>query len=177
MAKMTARDRLLEAAFQLFLVQGVDGTGVEEILKAAEVSRGGLYHHFGSKDGLYEAVLENYFLRGFSEFDAAVFSDLPYEAQREALLSSLTELFDDIEKKYEANKSCYFALFFDSMNRSKLFQHSIQQHYQSLIDCLCAKAISPQQAMAFLRQVEGEIYISTIFDRTPDFGSLIPEGN
>ena len=50
------RRRLLEAAHSLFVEQGFDGTSTEDILRAAGVSRGALYHHFATKLEVFEAV-------------------------------------------------------------------------------------------------------------------------
>lgn len=53
------RQELVTVATKLFAKQGYDGTSIEAVLAAAEVSRGALYHHFASKDALFEAVLED----------------------------------------------------------------------------------------------------------------------
>lgn len=52
------RDRLVEVALQLFVEQGYDAIAIPAVLDAAGVSRGALYHHFESKEALFEAVLE-----------------------------------------------------------------------------------------------------------------------
>jgi len=49
---------LLDAARQQFTVRGFTGTGREQVAAAAGVSRGALYHHFGTKEGLFRAVVE-----------------------------------------------------------------------------------------------------------------------
>jgi TetR/AcrR family transcriptional repressor of nem operon len=54
------RERIVEAARQLFFKQGYAATGVAEILKAAEANSGSLYHFFPSKEDLLVAVLEKY---------------------------------------------------------------------------------------------------------------------
>ena len=52
------RDALIAAARRLFAERGYDGVGTEEIVRAAGVTRGALYHHFGGKRELFEAVYE-----------------------------------------------------------------------------------------------------------------------
>ena len=58
--KPLTRDRLIDAARELFWLQGYEATSVAEILKKAEVNSGSLYHYFPSKEELLLAVLENY---------------------------------------------------------------------------------------------------------------------
>lgn len=52
------REQLIEVATGLFAERGYEETSIEAVLAAAGVSRGALYHHFGGKDALFEAVLE-----------------------------------------------------------------------------------------------------------------------
>jgi AcrR family transcriptional regulator len=51
------REQLIEVATVLFAERGYEETSIEAVLAAAGVSRGALYHHFGGKDALFEAVL------------------------------------------------------------------------------------------------------------------------
>ncbi len=50
-------DQLLTAARALFAEKGFAGTSTEEIVRTAGVTRGAMYHHFASKEDLFEAVL------------------------------------------------------------------------------------------------------------------------
>jgi AcrR family transcriptional regulator len=52
------RDHLIAVATELFAVRGYEGTSIEAVLDQAGVSRGSLYHHFDSKERLFEAVVE-----------------------------------------------------------------------------------------------------------------------
>ncbi len=52
-----SRAALLAAAAEQFAKYGPRGTRVQDIVKAAGVNERMIYHHFGSKDGLYAAVM------------------------------------------------------------------------------------------------------------------------
>jgi AcrR family transcriptional regulator len=52
------RGKLLAAARQLFAARGYADVGTEEIVRAAGVTRGALYHQFRDKEQLFEAVFE-----------------------------------------------------------------------------------------------------------------------
>jgi AcrR family transcriptional regulator len=52
------RAKLLRAGRKLFGKRGYAGVGTEEIVRAAKVTRGALYHQFADKRELFEAVFE-----------------------------------------------------------------------------------------------------------------------
>lgn len=51
------REKLLEVAEEQFAERGFFGARVDEIAEAANINKRMLYAHFGSKEGLYQAVL------------------------------------------------------------------------------------------------------------------------
>lgn len=57
-AKTPARDRLLDAAEELFHAHGIAATGVDAVLRCAEVAPATLYAHFAGKDHLVAAYLQ-----------------------------------------------------------------------------------------------------------------------
>ena len=50
------RQELLNAAEKLFCAKGYEGTSVQDILNVAEMSKGGFYHHFTSKEDVIKAL-------------------------------------------------------------------------------------------------------------------------
>lgn len=55
---MDNRQRLLDCTLSLFSLRGYDAVGVSEIVEAAGVTKPTLYHYFGSKRGLLDALLK-----------------------------------------------------------------------------------------------------------------------
>ena len=58
------RSALLDAAKHLFMQQGFASTSTQEIAKHAGVSEGILFHHFGSKRGLFDAIANDFLREG-----------------------------------------------------------------------------------------------------------------
>lgn len=56
--KQRTRRRIIAAAGKLFRLHGYHGTGIEQIMAAAGLTRGGFYAHFKSKADLFAAVVE-----------------------------------------------------------------------------------------------------------------------
>src|SRR5262245_37864049 len=68
----TARDRVLEAAEDLFYREGVRAVGIDTIIARSGVAKMSLYRNFASKDELIVAYLEERNRRFFARWDRAV---------------------------------------------------------------------------------------------------------
>jgi AcrR family transcriptional regulator len=53
-----SRERILEAATELFAQQGYAGTGVDQLAARSGIAKTAIYYHFGNKAGLLAAALE-----------------------------------------------------------------------------------------------------------------------
>ena len=95
---MDNRMNILQKALQLFYEKGYDAIGVQEIADAAGVTKPTLYHYFGSKYGLLEAVArEDYVqLRDGLAVRAEYAGDLPMNLER------LTKFYLDFCSSHEA---------------------------------------------------------------------------
>jgi len=54
----STRRALIDVAERLFTTQGYAGTSLDAIVAGADVTKGALYHHFGGKQAVFEAVFE-----------------------------------------------------------------------------------------------------------------------
>ena len=60
------REQLLSKALRVFSKMGYAATTLEDIAREAEVTRGAIYWHFGSKAELYNTLIREYSDRGAS---------------------------------------------------------------------------------------------------------------
>src|ERR1700729_211487 len=56
--KRSPRERLLEAATELFYAEGIQTVGIDRVIERAGVAKASLYSTFGSKEELVYAYLE-----------------------------------------------------------------------------------------------------------------------
>lgn len=71
--------RLLAAATRLFAEQGYDRTSVQEIVEAAGVTKGALYHYFGSKEDLLHEIYARVLRVQQERLDAYANADEPID--------------------------------------------------------------------------------------------------
>ncbi|MEU4247281.1 TetR/AcrR family transcriptional regulator [Amycolatopsis sp. NPDC026612] len=94
------REHLVAVATGLFTEQGYDATSIEAVLRAADVSRGALYHHFPGKDALFAAVLDAVYERVEAEGARAVEGVTePVAALRAACLAWIRSTADPVVRQ------------------------------------------------------------------------------
>jgi TetR/AcrR family transcriptional repressor of nem operon len=74
-----ARAKLLEAALHAIRAQGYAATSVDDLCRAAGVTKGAFFHHFKSKQDLAVAAADHW-----SETTGALFAAAPYHAGKTA---------------------------------------------------------------------------------------------
>jgi TetR/AcrR family transcriptional repressor of nem operon len=79
-AKPSARDKLLQAAVNVVRQKGYAATSVDDLCKAAGVTKGAFFHHFESKEALGVAAAEYW-----NEWTSDFFRSAPYHAHKDPL--------------------------------------------------------------------------------------------
>src|ERR1700723_3633376 len=76
------RERIIHAAGALFRAKGFGGIGVADIMKAADLTHGGFYGHFASKNDLVAQASERTMARAAANWEkvAAGAPDEPFAA-------------------------------------------------------------------------------------------------
>ena len=94
------RGQLIAIARLLFADRGYEDTSIEAVLREAGVSRGSLYHHFASKEALFEAVAEDVEISvGEQTLAAAGGSDGPVAALRAGFLAWIRLAGDPVVRR------------------------------------------------------------------------------
>src|ERR1700754_4099575 len=94
MARRTMRDTrsaIFRAAALEFAERGYDAAGTDRIATRARVNKAMLYYHFGSKAGLYSAVVRDMFGAVGTRVRAVVDGPGTAEAKLDAWISALVE--------------------------------------------------------------------------------------
>jgi len=92
-ARPTARDRILETAYELFARHGIQAIGVDEIIRQADVAKATFYNHFPSKNDLVLEFLnlrEERWTKTWIDGEARHRADIPEEQ-----LLTIFDLFDE----------------------------------------------------------------------------------
>lgn len=98
----SARERILNAAYELFSRRGVRAVGTEEVIERAGVAKATLYRHFATKNDLVLAVLqrrEEVWTHGLIEEQSRLRADTP-EEQLLAIFDVMHDWFQ-LQDRYE----------------------------------------------------------------------------
>ncbi len=100
------RERIFQAALELFSGSGYDGTSVREIAEAAGISKPALYYYYGSKERLYTEIIQSCFERARLALEPAVREPGPL---RTRLRRTIQAHFDYFAEHRDAMRLLYAA--------------------------------------------------------------------
>jgi len=92
------RDQLLDATRELAAQEGFHSLSVEAVARRAGISRPIVYEHFGSLEGLLEALVERESERALRELAAILPTDLAAADPREALAAALQRYLEAVRE-------------------------------------------------------------------------------
>ena len=149
--------RLLEQGYRLFCAYGLKKTNVEEIARAAGISKGAFYNFYQSKEALFMDVIEQAETRVRKEVLAVI--DLPGPSPRARLVAVLKKAFSLFKTIPILNffTGSDFDLLMRRIPAEKLQRHlaSDDQFFETLVTA-CRHAGIPIQAP--IEQVTGVLY-------------------
>ncbi len=127
MKRIHSKDDILQVGLDIILTKGFNGTGVEAILKQANVPKGSFYNFFSSKEEFGLAIIDKYVTEIGGRFHA-IFND-------ESLppLERIRKSFETLIARFEGNdcsKGCLIGNL--SLEMSDQFETIRQRLEQSL---------------------------------------------
>ena len=89
----TRRQRVLDAALEVFTSHGYSDSAIDEIARASDTSKGGLYFHFPSKQALFLALLDEASGALLTRVEAAMATESDPLARGDAALREVLHAF------------------------------------------------------------------------------------
>ncbi len=145
-----ARERLLDAAERLVLEVGAAHLTLDAVAKFAGVSKGGLLHHFPSKDALLESMLA----RHRSEVDAQVAARCAARGPRPSRAEQFRERVKVLLESGPERRAAGAALLAAAADNPALMGHC-RAGYRELIDELARLPGGFERAALVLLAVDG----------------------
>ncbi len=89
-------EKILEEALVLFSTRGFRGTSMRQIAEAAELSVGNVYHHFSSKEELFQLLLERYWQEVLNPEGGLfeIFADAGFPEDMERMAAAIEQTVD-----------------------------------------------------------------------------------
>jgi AcrR family transcriptional regulator len=153
----TTATQLARIAARLFAERGYDGTSVREIVEAAGTTKPTLYYHFGSKEGLAEALLTKPQARLVEQMRSV----LATQGDPVVALQDLLETLFDFCREDPDRARLMFAVFFGPMSgglgaRVHSCGCELEDIWSQAVDRVVAAGTLPAtRAASFLRAMRG----------------------
>lgn len=103
------RKKILEAAIEAIIAEGVDGLTLDEVARRAEVSKGGLLHHYSSKQAL-QLALYDHLLSDLEQSISELIDQNPHTLARFSL-AYFDAVCNPSAPDYDRRRGVFFALF------------------------------------------------------------------
>jgi TetR/AcrR family transcriptional regulator, transcriptional repressor for nem operon len=159
------RERIVDAAGALFRAKGFGGVGVADIMRAAELTHGGFYGHFASKDDLVAQASRRTMARAATKWErvVAAAADKPYAALLDHYLTP--------RHRDDPGHGCAFAaLGTDAARSGRTVREAFAEGLEALIGILTeavagrSKAARRRKAVAAMAGLVGALTLARAVD-------------
>lgn len=158
--KAKNHQRVLEVAAARFREAGVDGIGVADLMKDAGLTHGGFYRHFGSREELVAAAVEQALADGGQAVAAIADSKL----DRKTLLAALIDSYLSLAHRDTLASSCAVTTLAGDVARSNeraraAYTRQVEIYLEVLGKLIAADKHKPRRArsMAALATLVGAV--------------------
>ncbi len=90
--KDNTEDKILDAATEVFLEKGMEGSRMQEIADSAGINKALLHYYFRNKEKLFDAILSKIMNIAFPQIGKVLFSDLPFTQKVENVIDIYIQL-------------------------------------------------------------------------------------
>jgi TetR/AcrR family transcriptional repressor of nem operon len=149
------RERIVEAAAQLFRERGFEGIGVADLMKEAGLTHGGFYGHFSSKDDLIAEASARALTRSL-----ALFSNLSDQAAGDPL-SAVAHAYLTSKHRDDPGTGCLLAAVGSDVSRQgPAVRRAVTDHIRSAVELLTK--LVPSRSRAARRQKAISTYATLV---------------
>ncbi len=108
-ASISSREKILKCSLKLFSSKGYDAVGVQEIAESASITKPTLYHFFGSKRGLLNALLMRYWEGFYDKVSKASCFTIDLKTCLNQIAGIFTEFAKNNQEFYRMQLAMYFS--------------------------------------------------------------------
>lgn len=153
------RKNILECALRLFATRGYDAVGIQEIVDVAGVTKPTLYHYFGNKQGLLEALLHEHTQRLLVDLRVAT----DYHGDFILSLTNTVKVYFRFAQQHRAFYRMQLAMWFAPPdNASFQIVAELNQQQHQLIEELFIKATEQHGNMRGRHRRYAATFLGTI---------------
>jgi TetR/AcrR family transcriptional repressor of nem operon len=162
--RSATHQRILDAAGRLFRASGIDGVGVDAVMKEAGLTHGGFYAHFPSKDALAAEVAQTLLQRAADRWDQISRTD-----ERPAALDKIVRYYLDAEN-VATGRCCPLTTLGPDVARRDTARSAIRTALDGMIDALgrcLPKGLAArrrEKALAALSTMVGAVVLARMAD-------------
>jgi TetR/AcrR family transcriptional repressor of nem operon len=178
--KQRNREKIVNAAGEGFRTRGIDGVGIEELMKNAGMTHGGFYNHFTSKEDLALEVLREGFT---SSLDAVATMRAAHPRSARAALNDIVDGYVTAVHRDHPESGCASAALVSDAGRHGAaaqaeYRRGLEGYFASFTEMLVDRArqsgveLDPtaarEHAIAMFSQMVGALMLSrAIVDAAP----------
>lgn len=153
---LTVPERLVTAALRLFADKGFEGTSVQDVVAEAGVTKGAMYHYFGSKEDLLHEIYARVLRMQMERLQRVAAQELPIaERVHAAATDVVATTIENIESA---------TIFFRSLHQlSEEQQRSVRRERRRYHELFRSMVVAGQEAGVFRDDVSAELAVDYFF--------------
>lgn len=131
--KSNLAPRILDAARERFLVEGVDGASLRQIASDAGTNIGMIYYYYPTKEDLFAAILDEVYEGFLGDVERALEPDVPPEARLERLYARIATMDDN---EFKTIRIVVREAMISSSRLDRIAERVMRGHFPKLLSTL-----------------------------------------